>query len=181
VTDDDTVAAVSVGPQIWSESNMSIVPTGINNVLNTDYWKAYVGTNGSGNATDDEDGYYYTWDAAQNVCPIGWSLPSDSDWKVLEGNLGMSTAQQDAEFWRGTDQGTQLKEGGTSGFEAKLAGHRYFDGSFHNRGDGTSLWSSTASGPNAYRRALLANPNRDTVDRGAYSKGYGFSVRCLKD
>ncbi|WXT99350.1 MAG: hypothetical protein Ctma_0046 [Catillopecten margaritatus gill symbiont] len=115
-----TLASITIGTQTWSASNVSLVPT-TNNVLGTDYWNAYVGTNGSGD-TSDEDGYYYTWDAAMNVCPSGWSLPSDTDWKVLEGQLGMSVANQELTGWRGTDEGTKLKVGGSSGFEAKLAG-----------------------------------------------------------
>ncbi|WXT99324.1 MAG: hypothetical protein Ctma_0020 [Catillopecten margaritatus gill symbiont] len=130
------LASITIGTQTWSASNVSLVPT-TNNVLGTDYWNAYVGTNGSGD-TSDEDGYYYTWDAAMNVCPSGWSLPSDADWKVLEGQLGMSVANQEATGWRGTDEGTKLKVGGSSGFEAKLAGYRNTYGSFYDRGDNTT-------------------------------------------
>ncbi|WXT99336.1 MAG: hypothetical protein Ctma_0032 [Catillopecten margaritatus gill symbiont] len=149
-----------------------------NNVLGTDYWDAYVGTHGSGDVSD-EDGYYYTWDAAMNVCPSGWSLPSDADWKVLEGQLGMSVANQEFTGWRGTDEGTKLKVGGSSGFEAKLAGYRSTIGSFYGRGDLTYLWSSTESGSYAYSRYLYTS--FATVYRDTYNKAFGFSVRCLKD
>ncbi|WXT99321.1 MAG: hypothetical protein Ctma_0017 [Catillopecten margaritatus gill symbiont] len=177
VTDVVELASITIGTQTWSASNVSLVPT-TNNVLGTDYWNAYVGTNGSGD-TSDEDGYYYTWDAAMNVCPSGWSLPSDADWKVLEGQLGMSVANQEATGWRGTDEGTKLKVGGSSGFEAKLAGDRDTDGSFYSRGDSTHLWSSTESGSNAYRRYLYTS--NAAVYRGTINKAIGFSVRCLKD
>ena len=178
ITDDDEpFATVVIGTQTWSASNVSIVPTTFNS-LGADYWNAYAGSNGSGDATN-EDGYYYTWDAAQNVCPTGWSLPSDTDWKTLEGHLGMSTAQQNVTGWRGTDEGTKLKVGGSSGFEAKLAGLRNTDGSFYYRGDSAYLWSSTESGGKAYRRLLVTSGA--TVSRDALSKAVGFSVRCLKD
>ncbi|SMN17126.1 Probable aggregation factor core protein MAFp3, isoform C [uncultured Candidatus Thioglobus sp.] len=177
VTDDGIGASVVIGSQTWSASNVSLVPTA-SNTLGTDYWKAYVGTNGSGSAAD-EDGYYYTWDAAMNVCPSGWSLPSDSDWKVLEGQLGMSTAQQDTTDWRGTDEGTKLKVGGSSNFEAKFTGYRATNGGFYNRGDNTILWSSAKSGDNAYRRRLSTISVK--VNRDASHTAYGFSVRCLKD
>ncbi|WPE16789.1 invasin domain 3-containing protein [Candidatus Thioglobus autotrophicus] len=168
------LASITIGSQTWSASNVSLVPTTYN-TLGTDYWNAY---SGSGSAADD-DGYYYTWDAAMNVCPSGWSLPSDSDWKVLEGQLGMSAVDQDATGWRGTDEGTKLKVGGSSGFEAKLAGYRNTNGNFYTRGDYTFLWSSTESGSNAYRRFL--NTSNATVYRVTVSKAHGFSVRCLKD
>ena len=169
------LASITIGSQTWSASNVSLVPTTYNE-LGTNYWNAY---SGSGGSAADDDGYYYTWDAAMNVCPSGWSLPSDDDWKVLEGQLGMSTAQQGETGWRGTDEGTKLKVGGSSGFEAKLAGYRSTNGSFYYRGDKTYLWSSTESGSNAYRRYL--NSSYATVGRETSSKAHGFSVRCLKD
>ena len=63
----------------------------------------------------DEDGYYYTWAAAQNVCPAGWRLPSDQDWQDLEQELGMPEAKLTRGSWSAyTGVGTQLLAGGTS-------------------------------------------------------------------
>ena len=169
------LASIKIGDQTWSASNVSLTPA-TNYIKGTHYWDAY---SGSGGTSADEDGYYYTWDAAMNVCPSGWKLPDDDDWKVLEGHLGMSAAEQVAPGWRGTDEGTKLKVGGSSGFEAKLAGYRSTNGSFYKRGDKTYLWSSTESGSNAYRRYL--NSSYATVGRETSSKAHGFSVRCLKD
>lgn len=64
-----------------------------------------------------------TTEGAQSICGVGWHIPSDNDWKILEGHLGMSRAEQDNLGLRGTDQGAQLKVGGSSGFEGVLAGH----------------------------------------------------------
>jgi uncharacterized protein (TIGR02145 family) len=111
-------------------------------------------------------------------------LPSDDDWKVLEGHLGMSTTQQDLTGWRGTDEGTKLKVDGSSGFEAKLTGYRSISisDSFYRRGEFTRLWSSTESGGDAYRRHLRTGGTSDAaVHRYASDKAYGFSVRCLRD
>ena len=175
VTDDDLpFTTLTLGSQTWSASNVSSVPT-INNVLGTDYWTTY---DGSGGSATDNDGYYYSWDAAMNVCPSGWSLPSDSDWKVLEGHIGMSGSDQDETGWRGTNQGTQLKVDGTSGFEAKLAGYSTSGNAF-NRGVYAHLWTSTESGGDAHRR-LLRTSNA-TVYRNTTWKSLGLSVRCLKD
>jgi uncharacterized protein (TIGR02145 family) len=156
-------STIVIGTQRWTATNVSIVPT-TNNVLDTDYWNAYVDTYGSGDATD-EDGYYYTWDAAMNVCPSGWRLPSDSDWTALETHLGSSGV------------GTQLKEAGTSGFKAKLAGYsaNNLAGDFYNRGGTTHWWSSNVSG---IARYLSTSAN---MSSGTFAKDTGYSVRCLKD
>jgi uncharacterized protein (TIGR02145 family) len=173
-------ATVVIGTQTWSASHVSIVPTAFN-TLGTNYWTAYVGTHGSGDAAD-EDGYYYTWDAAMNVCPSGWRLPSESDFAILEEAVVAGDSNVDWENtdgWRDTTEGTELKEGGTSGFEAKLAGYHSTNGNSTDRGDYTFLWSSSESGANAYTRYLKST--YPTVKRQAYSKAFGFSVRCLKD
>jgi uncharacterized protein (TIGR02145 family) len=173
-------ATVVIGTQTWSASHVSIVPTAFN-TLGTNYWTAYVGTHGSGDAAD-EDGYYYTWDAAMNVCPSGWRLPSDSDFATLEEAVVAGASNVDWEnttSWRGTTEGRELQVGFSSGFEAKLAGYRYTDGTFYGRGVDTPLWSSAELGGNAYRRYLYTS--FATVMREDNSKVFGFSVRCLMD
>jgi uncharacterized protein (TIGR02145 family) len=179
VTDDDEIfASVVIGAQTWSASNVSLVPTAYNS-LGVHYWEAYEGSHGAGSAAD-EDGFYYTWDAAMNVCPSGWRLPSDTDWKILEGALGMSVTQQELTGWRGTDaEGTKLKVGGTSPFQAKLPGYLHIDGNFYNRGELTAMWSSTTSGDKAYMRYL--EPGQAKVHRNPDLKTRGFNVRCLNE
>jgi uncharacterized protein (TIGR02145 family) len=184
ITDDDgaVFATVVIGTQTWSASNVSLVPT-TNNDLNTDYWNAYVGTNGSGDATD-EDGFYYTAAAAMNVCPSGWSLPSDSDFATLEeaalaGDSGVAWATTTG--YRGTTEGTQLMVGGDSRFEAKLAGYRHPDGDFTRRGGLTYFWARSDSNP-TYLFIHTLDSSLATVGRWAIQQDeFGFSVRCLKD
>ena len=190
VTDDDPFAMVVVGTQTWSASNVSLVPEPSSSYTEgTHYWTTY------GTAADNahNDGYYYTWDAADNVCPSGWRLPSDKDWKDLEKSLGMSDFEADAFHRnRGTDQGTRLMVDGNSGFNAKLAGHRNpYTGYFVSRGDDTNLWSSSVSDVvsdaesdaesdgKAYRRYMHRVYTK--VYRGVINKAFGFSVRCLKN
>ena len=116
-------------------------------------------------------GLMYTWDAAMNggentdmnpsqvqgVCPDGWHLPSDAEWKQLEMFLGMSQAEADGRDSRGTDQGGKLKEGraGTlekvqipgppmsTGFNGLPGGYRDDDGEFELLGEFTYFWTTT--------------------------------------
>ncbi|MCK5338204.1 MAG: hypothetical protein KAJ50_05310, partial [Bacteroidales bacterium] len=49
---------------------------------------------GSGCYEDDETncmlkGRLYNWEAAQKVCPEGYHLPDDDEWKSLEAYIGM--------------------------------------------------------------------------------------------
>jgi len=151
-------------------------------------------------------GALYTWPAAmhiiteddikpgkiQGVCPTGWHLPSDSEWKQLEMFLGMSSVEANRDDWRGTDEGGKMKHKGTlywespntgasneSGFSAIPGGWRDGAGYFKNLGTATRFWSSSKRGDYAWIRQLDYNSSkiyRDT--KGLYE---AHSVRCIKD
>ena len=120
---------------------------------------------------------YSTTEGAQGICPVGSHIPSDNDWKILEMQLGMTQAQADATIWRGVDQGTQLKTGGTSGMNVPLAGSRYTDGTFSSLSSDANLWSSSESTTSAWYRYL--DTSQAVVLRYTDGKAHGFSVRCL--
>ena len=73
----------------------------------------------------------------------------NNDWKILEMQLGMTQAQADGAGWRGTDQGTQLKDSGSSGLDILLIGTRDTNGSFANSTSYSYLWSSSESSTSA--------------------------------
>jgi uncharacterized protein (TIGR02145 family) len=123
---------------------------------------------------------YDTVEGAPGICPPGWHLPSDAEWKTLELKLGMSADDANTVGWRGTDQGAQLLAGGTSGFEALFSGYRYNDGSFILAGAYTGFWTSTPFFPNiAWLRYLEAG--NDGVNRYYLTTARGFCVRCVRD
>jgi uncharacterized protein (TIGR02145 family) len=167
------VTGVTLGTQVWSESNIKLVPSEFNN-QGTDYWQgSYDGT--------VSDGYYYTWNAAINACSAGWHLPSDDDWKTLEGFLGMTTEEQNAFGWRGA-AGTQLKENGTTGFNAKFRGIYTTEGDFEFSNDVAYYWTNTktiSGDSDAYRRNL--SDSESGIYRDSVNKSYGFNVRCIMD
>lgn len=138
-----------------------------------------------------------TTEGAQGICGVGWHIPSDNDWKILEGYLGMTTAEQDVEgyqLYRGTDQGAQLKVGGSSGFEALLAGILdYNDYPFNKeRGVSTYFWTSSFD-PNhhlavaggipqlSYSRRLSSGNAKVERNQNQNHETPLLSVRCLKN
>jgi uncharacterized protein (TIGR02145 family) len=167
-------ATVVIGMQTWSASNVSIVPTE-NNTLGDDYWDDYSGSDGT---AADEDGYYYTWDAAMNVCPSGWRLPSDNDWKVLERFLGMYKSHSNDLGARGNIS-LKLRKNGSSGFNAKMAGinNASYRGSF------TIFWTSTSTteGNGPFYRYLTTYDNLSVYRGNDQFKDWAMSVRCLMD
>lgn len=205
---------VEIGGQCWMAENLNI-GTQINS--------ADGGTNSDGQQTDnnilekycvyndesncDAYGGLYQWDeimqyvtteGTQGICPIGWHLPTDDEWKTMEMELGMTQEQADLEeIYRGTDQGGKMKstsgwddfgspsEDGngtnTSGFTALPGGDCAHGSSlFLNSGNTGYFWSSSEkSDIESWARRLISAS--DGVYRYGREKEYGFSVRCLKD
>jgi uncharacterized protein (TIGR02145 family) len=127
-------------------------------------------------------GKLYNWHAVNTskLCPIGWHVPTDSEWTVLEDYL-TANGHSGAE-------GTALKAtsgwnsgGGTDdyGFLGLPGGRRTILGSFYSVGYSGYWWSSSQYSTNdAWYRHLESS---DDYVRRSFSKRYGFSVRCLRD
>ncbi len=120
-----------------------------------------------------------TTDSSRGICPEGWHIPSDGEWKLLEIYLGMPREAADDILWRGHFQGAMLRPDGNTGFDALLAGNRYFNGHFHQAGSTGYFWTSTSSpGGHAWRRGV--NVTENGIYRSVNLKTFGFSVRCMK-
>ena len=189
---------VPIGTQCWFAENLNV--TDGNEDQNCAFTR-YCYNNNSDNCAIY--GGLYVWaDAmcgssaagAQGLCPNGWHIPTDAEWKTLEINQGMTQAQADASGWRGTDQGSKLAGNkvlwsngvldsnanfGASGFGALPAGYRGAGGSYSSLGYDTSIWSSLESDVSAWIRNLSST--QTDVGRYPYDKLYGFAVRCLKN
>ena len=127
----------------------------------------------------DEAMQYSTRESSQGICPEGWHIPSDSEWKILELFLGMSREDANEILWRGIDQGVLIQTGGKTGFEALRGGNRFLAGGFSQIGNTGYFWTSTRTeGRHAWRRGV--NINEDGIYRSENHKSFGFSVRCIR-
>ena len=137
---------------------------------------------------------YVGTQGAQGICPAGWHIPTDDEFKILEGTVdtqyGVGDPKWDDWGWRGFDAGFHLKSttgwynngnGDDSyGFTALPGGRRTSTGSFSSLGNDAIFWSSAeSSGSDAWGRYLYYLD----VEVGRYynGKAFGFSVRCLQD
>lgn len=178
---------LTIGTQTWAKANLNVgtMVTGVTDQTNNATIEKYCYNDTESNCTTygafyqwNEAMQYVTAESAQGICPAGSHIPSDNDWKILEMQLGMTQLQADiSNDWRGTDQGTKLKTGGSSGLNIPLAGYRLTDESFGNLSISGFLWSSSESSANAWERDL--NSSFATVYRRANGKADGFSVRCV--
>ncbi|MCU0679880.1 MAG: fibrobacter succinogenes major paralogous domain-containing protein [Planctomycetes bacterium] len=138
---------------------------------------------------------YATTDSARGICPEGWHIASDNDFKLLEEAQGMDSVCREAYYnnwgecvdhdtWgRGelAEAGIKLKDGGSSNFNALFAGYREGDLSFYNLNSFSYFWTSTSSSSNAWIRALDANTEVWSVYRNSDDEARAYSIRCVKN
>ena len=123
---------------------------------------------------------YTTTEGIQGLCPDGWHIATDAEWCGLETTLD-PTINCNSLHWRGTDGGTKLKSGGTSGFEGLLGGYIFSTGTPMQLNEFGYFWTSSLydyDNNRAWFRALGAN--FPTVRKFYNSKDYAHSVRCIK-
>jgi len=181
--DGKTYPTVIIGNQRWMAENLNY-GTRINGTVsqtNNGIAEKYCFNNLESNC--DTLGALYQWDEMMNysafpenqgICPAGWHIPSDDEWKELEIYLGMSKTDADLTEFRGTDQGTQLKSGGSSGFNATLDGYMTTSNNFIKYGTGNSFWTAT----DIFARYLL-NTSAQVYRWNTPLKSYGLSLRCI--
>ncbi|MCK5134516.1 MAG: hypothetical protein KAR19_01915 [Bacteroidales bacterium] len=193
---------VSIGDQCWMAENL--------NIGERIAFPARPGDNVTIEkyCYDDDDancdlyGGQYTWDEmmqytqvemAQGVCPDGWHIPSDHEWKILERSLGMTEEESNGTQWRGSNEGGKLKAAGTaywndpnegatnsSLFTALPSGFLIHDGSFSGLGYFTVFWTSTPIlETQAWYRMLDADHSQ--IYRIDGYRPNTTPVRCVKD
>jgi uncharacterized protein (TIGR02145 family) len=201
---DNSIQTVTIGNQKWMLKNLDVevyrngdtIPQVTDPVawvkLTTGAWCYYDNNPANGVIY----GKLYNWYAvndSRGLAPAGYHVPTDVEWKTLEMYLGMDQIEADKIMWRGTDQGSKLKETGTShwespnsdavnstGFTGLPGGYRSDSGLFGIINTNGVWWSSTEKDDQTAWDRYLGNTNAN-IDRGSYSKKDGYSVRCLKD
>lgn len=195
---------VKIGNQCWMAEN-----------LKSTHYSDGTPISGAYSYNDDNSRAYkygrlYTWSAVMNgapssdanpsgvqgVCPAGWHVPSDEEWKELEMTLGMTRVLADTTGWRGAGVGLMLKEideavawintgsavegNNYSGFSAFGAGYRMADGNYVMFWERTNFWSCTEySATHSWDRVL--GYEQHLVARGTFNRESGASVRCVRN
>ena len=200
--DSQTYSTVLIDTMCWMAENLNVglrIDV-VNDQINNDTIEKYCYDNEEDNCNVygglyqwDEMMQYVTDTATQGICPNGWHIPTDWEWKVLEGTVDSDYPVGDPEWddtgYRGFDAGYHLKSttgwdsdgnGDDSyGFTALPGGYRHGDG-FNYLSSYASFWSSTKyDDSNPWFRYLYYT--NDEVYRIHATKTYGRSVRCLQD
>ncbi|MFO7656810.1 MAG: FISUMP domain-containing protein [Bacteroidales bacterium] len=122
-------------------------------------------------------GKLYNYESAQNACPLGWHIPSNTEWKILEYNIGITDTASTSE-WHGTNEAYKLFLGGSMGFNI-IFGGQYTNGFYNSEATIAGFWTSTQTvTSNAWYRGF--NIERGDIHHYSFSKDSRFSVRCIK-
>lgn len=188
IVDDDgnIYSTVQIGAQCWMSGNLNIgsfINSSISQSNNSTIEK-YCYDNDTEKCDTlgglyqwDELMQYVTADSVRGICPENWHIPSDEEWSTLELRIDPSVAANTS-GWRGTDAGTKLKFGESSGFDALFSG-RLISGSFNSYNYGAYYWSSSEDPSDAWERFLQ---NDETgIARNNQNKQSALSVRCVYD
>jgi uncharacterized protein (TIGR02145 family) len=199
-------STITIGSQVWMAENLrtgqyrdgSTIPNVPDNtawsMLTTGAWSVY-GNYAGNNVTY---GKLYNWFAVtdpRGLCPQGWHVPSDTEWKQLEMHLGLSASDANLAGYRGETQsiGGKLKSTSdlwdapntgatnTSGFSALPGGYRIDNGDFIGVGSYGDWWTSTQVDTQFAWGRDLDNEDAGVYRFGDLPKKNGQCVRCLRD
>ncbi len=196
-TEGNTYKTVYIGTQTWMAENLKVSKysdgTPIPNITDNAQWSnlttgawAYYNNDTTNNA---KYGKLYNWyvvspttNGNKNICPTGWHVPSDAEWKLLIDFLGGASLA-----------GAKMKEVGiinwntsninatnSSLFTGVPGGSRNIIGVYDDIGSVGGYWSSTELDRNSAFYFHLYY-NNDLVGRYDELKVSGISIRCLND
>jgi uncharacterized protein (TIGR02145 family) len=201
--DGNTYGTTQVGDQCWMTENLKVGSMVLGGVEQTDNGVVEKYCYGNDPLNCETDGGLYQWDEAmqystlegsQGICPVGWHVPTDDEWLVLEQeftNPGVICGKddRDANGWGCYGAGTALKQGGLSGLDFIPSGQYSYEfmSFLHGREQtpilqGSYMWTSTpASLENAWLRHINFASYLTGTSRFNHSKTLGQSIRCIQD
>ncbi len=185
------VETVTIGTQVWMKYNLDteVYQDGsaienpniiFNRSLSLPAWCYYLRLE-SYNATYGKLYNGYAVNNAKGVCPIGFKVPSRTDFNTLSTFLGGITAAGGKLKQTGITTWVETASNVTnsSKFTGLPGGYMGDAGSSSNIGEQAYFWSSTSAGTTNYVR-MLKSGTIDFLETTAFSLKGGASVRCIK-
>jgi uncharacterized protein (TIGR02145 family) len=182
---------VKIGDQVWMAENLRYIPHVSPPEEQGGIWvwgyhghdiKEAIATDGY-----KKNGCFYDWETILKICPSGWHVPTDSEWKILGINLGMEYEDSDPTGWQGRNKFTQFEKISkwngesiikTDGMTTLPRGWRDSYGKFDSIGYSATWWSSPEIGAKGdWSHARLAGSNFSDI----YDNSHGLAVRLIKD
>jgi uncharacterized protein (TIGR02145 family) len=203
--DGNVYHTVRIGDQVWMAENLRVTRyrngDEIPEVINYIEWCSLT-TGALWGPTEAYVAIYgpiyngYAMADPRQIAPSGWHLPSDAEWKILEGTVDSQFHLGDPEWdksdMRGSDAGGKLKSttnnwvspniGATDeyGFTALPGGYRHWDsGQLNDINGGAYFGTSSVEGDHMWTHSLSQDDSR--IRRTFDIMRAGGSVRLIQD
>lgn len=193
--DGNVYETVLIGSQVWLSENLRSERFQDGSKIDT----AFIPDDDSSKLS--AHGRLYSWhDVAdrRNICPVGWRVATDEDWKALERAIGLDEDEVDDKGWRGDGAALSLKANQSKSifdrFDSSIVNQVKFNARpsgikwkrwYFAQGMYSEFWTGSSATENkAYNRTLAYSwwsPQKGKIYRSALSKDYMFSVRCIKE
>jgi len=199
--DKKTYKTVRIAEQVWMAENLNYEAEGSKcggTVSETEKWIdedtgevsgewTYYSLEDKNNANCDKYGRLYDWEMAKGVCPKGWHLPSDAEWKTLvEGDKEVGNKLKATSGWDNNGNGTDNY--GFSALPGGSAEYSFFGDSYIENFEGVGTygcwWGDSKDKP---KRAGIRSTNSDNFsydeDGNIHNVGNSgkCSVRCIQN
>jgi uncharacterized protein (TIGR02145 family) len=194
--DGNVYKTITIGKQTWMAENLRTTKyrygEAIPEVTDSAAWKnlttgAYCNFNNIRNAdTIATYGRLYNWfaiDDNRSIAPIGWHVPTITEWTTLTNYVGGDDAAGDklkepgATHWVFPDTGVD----NSSGFTALPGDCRYDDGTFRGTIGGFGYWWSSTEYSSGKAWFLSLSHYNSGLGRFYKNEVVGYSIRCVKD
>jgi len=180
-----TYHTVLIGGRCWLKENIDygVRIDGTQEQTNNGTIEKYCYNNDTNNCNTygglyqwDEAMQYATAEGARGICPRGWHIPTEEEFRSLS-----RTVRNYGNALKEIGEGTGIGAGtNTSGFSALLSGYRYHDGSYYDLGKVTNFWSSPEYS-SYYASTMDMYDYNSAIYLHLSYKRDGFSVRCVMD
>ncbi len=186
--------SVTIGSQVWMTENLKVTHfndgTPIILASDKDFWHSLSGPgycwyNNDHSNKKPYGALYNSFVVSNgNLCPVGWHIPDDNDWKVLAVYLGGQNIaggklkEANTEHWISPNKGAT----NSSGFTALPGGVRSTYGRYDLIKTSGFWWSSTPDqyGSDSYNSRSLFYLEEILAPGGGDPRS-GYSVRCIRD
>ncbi|MBN2819884.1 MAG: fibrobacter succinogenes major paralogous domain-containing protein [Bacteroidales bacterium] len=190
--DGNKYSTVKIGSQIWMAENLKTTKykdgTLIPNIIDQTTWgglttDAYCWYNNDSITFGIVYGALYNWYAVNTskLCPEGWHVPTEEDWSLLNGYLGLLSGGRLKEKGNVHWESPNTDAINDSKFNGLPGGNRYGMGYFLSEGMYGYWWHSGDPYGNNYAKCVFLKNSNNTLGFTDNKKVTGNSIRCIKD
>lgn len=198
--DGNVYNSITIGEQTWLDKNLKTTSFNdgepIAEVTDDTEWKetqspAYCWYDNNEAEYKDVTGSLYNYFVVESgkICPVGWHVPSQEEWKTLLDYLGDDAANQlkdaNSNLWKVKGNATN-----STGFSGLPGGQRSNEGEFRDFRERGIWWISGKEilglSEFIYYMEMIHSPcDGNKIREGAagyeYLNNTGFSIRCIKN